>query len=290
MWRSYELKWCLILMGILSASTLLLRLDHLDEVSIGQVIRYPIAVSVYILACWLIHAYFRVHVFAGMNNKARSFISITAGIVAALSLGYLYAFLMPANKLINDIPLEYSFVNVARRLMAAFFLSMICFVVFNVIYTGNLLQTAKIENEQLKQADLRAQLTALQQQLSPHFLFNSLSTLKTIAQDAETKHFIVQLSHVYRYLLSFNKRQVAKLSEELAFVRSYLYILQQRFEDALSITIEVPARYDEYLIPPLSLQLLIENAVKHNAFSQESPLIIVISVTADHSLLVKNNK
>ncbi|WP_248282169.1 sensor histidine kinase [Mucilaginibacter robiniae] len=157
-----------------------------------------------------------------------------------------------------------------------------------MIFTNEILQKTKLENEQFKQAHLRAQLISLQQQISPHFLFNSLSTLKTITHESDTKNFVVQLSHVYRYLLNFNNHQVTKLSEELKFIRSYLYILHQRFEGSLDITIEVPDNYHNCLIPPLSIQLLVENAIKHNIVSPDMPLGILIHVNDKQELIIEN--
>ena len=141
----------------------------------------------------------------------------------------------------------------------------------------------------LKQAQLRAQLLSLQQQVSPHFLFNSLSTLKTIAKDQETKTYVLQLANVYRYLLNFNEHHLASVKDELAFMRSFLYILQERFEDALKISIHVPDEFLSYQIPTLSLQLLIENAVKHNIVSPEQPLYIRIYTDDSPSLTVENS-
>jgi LytS/YehU family sensor histidine kinase len=134
------------------------------------------------------------------------------------------------------------------------------------------LQKSRLENEYLKQDQLKAQLFSLQQQLSPHFLFNSLSTLKTIAPDAETKTYVMQLANVYRYLLSFHDSQLITVRDELAFTRSYLYILQERYEDALGVSIEISDEYLDYFLPPVTLQILIENALKHNVVSMEQPL------------------
>jgi LytS/YehU family sensor histidine kinase len=177
-----------------------------------------------------------------------------------------------------------------RRLVGSFFVAMITYVVYSNIDTNDKLQLTRLENEQFKQAHLRAQLLSLQQQISPHFLFNSLSTLKTITRESDTKNFIVQLSHVYRYLLNFNEHQVTRLADELAFIRSYLYILHQRFESALHVHIEVPEAYNNHLIPPLSIQLLIENAIKHNAFSEDKPLQVTIFTNQNQELVVANNR
>ncbi|MDF1675107.1 MAG: histidine kinase [Vicingaceae bacterium] len=166
-------------------------------------------------------------------------------------------------------------------------------VIYFIGYYLNILaekQKASIEIEQLKKEKLSAQLEELKQQMSPHFLFNSLNTLKTIVPDENSKTYIVKLANVYRYLLSFNSKHLTTLKDELDFVESYLYILKERFEDALEITIDIDESLMENYIPPLSLQLLIENAIKHNIVSMDDPL--KINVTNNNSkdmLIISNN-
>ncbi|UOE52540.1 histidine kinase [Mucilaginibacter sp. SMC90] len=152
------------------------------------------------------------------------------------------------------------------------------------------MQRSRLEIEQLKQVNLRAQVIGLQQQLSPHFLFNSLSTLKGLTPDETSKEFIMHLSTIYRYLLVSGERQIVTLSEELEFVKAYVFIQQKRFGKALEIQMEIPERYSCVKIPPLSVQLLIENAIKHNAFSHESPLQIVLHIDTNNYLAVINDR
>lgn len=214
---------------------------------------------------------------------------MATGTLVALTIIYYYDLYVPSRFLPpRDIQVDESFDYFLRRFVAGFFVNMICYIVFNIIYTNNILQKTQLEYEQLKQAHLRAQLISLQQQISPHFLFNSLSTLKNMAGEPDTKKFVVQLAHVYRYLLNYNEHHVTALSEELSFIHSYLYILHQRFETALNVRIDIPDRYLSRLIPPLSLQLLVENAIKHNVLSPEAPLNIYISVNSQNELEVAN--
>ncbi|WP_254060885.1 sensor histidine kinase [Mucilaginibacter sp. L196] len=179
--------------------------------------------------------------------------------------------------------------DVLFDLTAAAFISVFIYIIIHNIQINVTLQKSKLENELLKQAQLRAQLLSLQQQVSPHFLFNSLSTLRTIAPDNETKTYVIQLANVYRYLLNFNEHHLASVKDELAFMKSYLYILQERFEKALQVSINVPDNFLNYSIPPLSLQLLVENAVKHNILSPEQPLIINIYTDEMPSITVSNS-
>lgn len=158
-----------------------------------------------------------------------------------------------------------------------------------------LTQSRQKTNEELsllKQENLETRLELLKQQISPHFLFNALSTLRSITTDNNSKNYITQLSNVYRYLLSKkdNKvRNLVPLQEELNFIHSYLYILNERFEDALQVEISINPALLVKRLPPLSIQILIENAVKHNIVSIDEPLHIMIENNDRNEIIVKNN-
>lgn len=168
------------------------------------------------------------------------------------------------------------------------FSSLIYFIA-NTIKLVEERQKTQLELEQLKQENLEARLGLLKQQVSPHFLFNSLSTLKTMATDSKTKKFVLQLSNVYRYLLKDNNIQnLVSLKDELAFTESYLYIIKERFEDALIVSTTINEELLNKRLPPLVLQILIENAIKHNILTAEEPLKITIFTDKYQSLTVEN--
>ncbi|WP_442587699.1 sensor histidine kinase [Pedobacter sp. AW31-3R] len=287
MFQNYQLKWCFILIGILVATTTLMRKWDVEILSVQHAGRI-ISITLFVLISWLIMGYFKMNRIQGLSTDANTMASVFVASVAILGLNYFIIFYVPASMYINDAPYEPTFFDFLRRYVGSFLLTMISFIVFNTISTKDILQQTRIENEQFKQAHLRAQLLSLQQQISPHFLFNSLSTLKTITEEADTKHFVIQLSHVYRYLLNINEHQTTNLSEELKFIHAYLYILHVRFEGALHVSIEIPDDFHNYLIPPLSLQLLIENAIKHNVVSMENPLNISVFLNGNNELVVQN--
>jgi len=151
-------------------------------------------------------------------------------------------------------------------------------------------QSLSNENEHLKQEQLAARYEGLKQQLSPHFLFNSLSTLGNLIHEAPhaAEQFVEELAEVYRYSLQHGEKAAAPLSEEVAFLRSYFYLLRMRFGESLDLQIDLPAPVMSRLIPPLALQLLVENAVKHNVFTRRLPLRIGIEFQAPATLLVRN--
>lgn len=134
----------------------------------------------------------------------------------------------------------------------------------------------------------KAKHKALKDQLDPHFLFNSLSVLASLIEEDPKRatEFTTSLSKVYRYVLDQRKEDLVSISSELDFARVYLNLLSTRFEDSLEYSIDVPDESD--FIVPLSLQLLIENAVKHNKVTEKNPLKIKIIKTDVH-LVIQNN-
>lgn len=289
MFKSYQLKWFFILSGILVISTQLLRKENFRETAYWEYFNYAFQTYGMILVSWLPYGYFFNHKFSWLRSYTKNFLSIAVSIFLCFSISYVFFLLLPPNTL-NDKTVGFnSFSDFKIHFMGSFFISLICYVVFYSTYTNAALQQTKLENEILEQAHLRAQLISLQQQISPHFLFNSLSTLKTIAPDWATKNYIIQLASVYRYVLNFNEHHLTPLSDEINFIRSYLYIMNERFEDSLKIVINIKEEYLKLLIPSLSLQLLVENAIKHNTISAEKPLELTIMTDDTPALTLVNN-
>lgn len=157
----------------------------------------------------------------------------------------------------------------------------------------------EFNKEKLLKENIQGQLQSLKAQISPHFLFNSLNSLSTlIAEDsAKAEEFVDQMARVYRYLLQTNQSTInednvnhlTSLSNELNFIESYYHLLKTRYGEGMFMTISVDEKYLTYLIPPLTLQLLIENAVKHNVIRSSRPLLVEISTIENGLLQVKNN-
>lgn len=145
-----------------------------------------------------------------------------------------------------------------------------------------------LENEQLKQQNLQNELVALKNQINPHFLFNSLNTLTSLVrEDKEATTFINKLSYMYRYILQSGDRNLVALKEELKFLESYTYLITTRYRDRFTLEIAITENHMEEQIPPLALQLLVENAVKHNEISEENPLTVRI-YSKDGYIFVEN--
>jgi len=160
----------------------------------------------------------------------------------------------------------------------------------NVIRFINHKQTIELEVEKLKTESLNSQFEALKNQISPHFLFNSLTALNNLVEeDPKTANtYINRLSQVLRYSLQSNKKQTVSVAEELEFIESYLFLLKIRYGDNLSINTKINNDFLYFRIPPLTLQILIENAVKHNEISKNKPLLIEVLSNAGESIWVMN--
>jgi two-component system, LytTR family, sensor kinase len=139
-----------------------------------------------------------------------------------------------------------------------------------------------VRQEQLKAEMMSYKYEALHNQLNPHFLFNSFNVLSSLVQESPDLaiNFIDQLSDLYQRVLNNKDKGLIPLSDELDFIKSYIFLLKTRFDEKLDIQIDVEARQDEW-IAPMVLQLLIENAVKHNSVSKSEPLLIMIRKNGD---------
>lgn len=144
--------------------------------------------------------------------------------------------------------------------------------------------------DQLDKERSQAELQALTNEMDPHFIFNSLNTLNhlIVNQPREAHSFNNRLAQVYKYFLINKNKELIPLSEELDFIESYFYLLQIRHDDKLEMQTVLNDGSRQVLIPPCSLQILIENAVKHNEFTSENPLKIKVVVN-EHYLKVTNN-
>lgn len=138
-------------------------------------------------------------------------------------------------------------------------------------------QESRMENERLKQQSLQNELMALKNQIDPHFLFNSLNSLTSLIRDNEkATQFVKKLSHMYRYILQSGESDLVSVREELKFTESYTHLIRTRYRDRFSIDTQIEDRFLDREIPPLAIQLLVENAVKHNEISKSKPLTVRI--------------
>jgi len=155
----------------------------------------------------------------------------------------------------------------------------------------NRLTNAEIEKEKLEKESVLTQLASLKSQVNPHFLFNSLNTLSYLIPESpeRAENFVQQLSRVYRYILEIKDEKLISLKDELNFLNSYVFLLKERFGENLVVSIKIEEQYLKRYIIPLSLQLLFENAIKHNEISKLNPLTIEVFINKNGNLVVNNN-
>jgi hypothetical protein len=148
-----------------------------------------------------------------------------------------------------------------------------------------------VQAEALKKENLQTQFDSLKGQINPHFLFNSLGSLSSLIEEnaGQAQTFVNEMASVYRYLLQANEKGLVSLQEELDFIESYTGMLTTRFPEGLQVNIQVACEDRKKMLPPLTLQLLVENAVKHNAVLVSKPLVIEIVSANNNYLEVCNN-
>lgn len=174
--------------------------------------------------------------------------------------------------------------------IAAFLVSSIIMASYETISFYLKLEHTVAEKAELERQNVETQLEGLRNQVNPHFLFNSLNTLVYLIPEEPDKavRFVQQLSKVYRYVLESREARVIPLREELEFLDSYIFLLKERFGDNLQVELVDLNGNAENAIVPLSLQILFENAIKHNVVSVEKPLQIKVFIENGH-LVVRNN-
>ncbi|WP_235298697.1 sensor histidine kinase [Portibacter marinus] len=188
------------------------------------------------------------------------------------------------------------FANVApewSKIWLATAIILICVVfivhVYETVFLVKEAESEKLANARLEVARAEAELQGLKTQIDPHFIFNSLNTLSYFIDinSKKAKIFNQKLSDVYRYILQNRDRDLVLLVEELQFAQDYFAMLKVRYDDAMYLNHDL-LEIDQYLVLPNCLQLLIENAVKHNEFSDQKPLKVNINLEKGY-IIVKNN-
>lgn len=197
--------------------------------------------------------------------------------------------------IINIFLLRTSFINFYEELLTTIyyftFLAILPAILEFLAFLLNRWRTNLAELERYKKENAEFQFETLRTQVNPHFLFNSLNTLSSLVYEDREKAslFIRHLSDVYRYVLENRNRETITLEEELRFIRSFIYLYQLRFDKKLILSLNPDETMLNRLVAPMTLQMLIENAVKHNVISAKRPLHIDIFTSGDAYLNVRNN-
>jgi sensor histidine kinase YesM len=169
-----------------------------------------------------------------------------------------------------------------------YFLAIVVTLSSQLIYLANKHHQTTLENERLQAEYMKTRFLALRNQIDPHFLFNSLNTLHSLIKtDAgKAQEYVLQLSYVFRYTLQ--NKEIITLDEELKFTLAYCHLMQIRYGENLHFIQRIEEQYYRYSIVPLSLQTLVENAIKHNVASNRQPLTITLFTSEKGTITVSN--
>lgn len=189
----------------------------------------------------------------------------------------------------TDITFDYE--ELKNLLLTVIILTFLINTIYESFFLFHKLNETALETERYKKESIEAKYQNLTSRLNPHFLFNSLNTLTTVVEEDPKKavDYIRELSVVYRYVLNSQRATWSDLTAEIRFTQSYILLLKMRFEENLKISLDICENHLNYHILPMTIQLLIENAVKHNEISNNHPLDIKI-FCEDELLIVTNNK
>jgi LytS/YehU family sensor histidine kinase len=246
---------------------------------------------VFFIAVWAIMTFF-IFIFWQINIYLISKIDKN-NIPKRYAISYFIVFLFQSLNIfiltyLEFKPKEY---NIILPFLGAIALNTIIIIISNSIILQFQKESAEIEVEQLKVQNLEAQKQILLQQLQPHFLFNTLSTLKSLINEnpISAENYVIKLSDFLRYSVQAKNNEVVSLEEELKFSKDYFDLQKVRFGDALFSQVEISDEYRLCKVPVYAIQTLVENAIKHNSFTEKKPLIINISIV-DNKIKISNNK
>ena len=187
--------------------------------------------------------------------------------------------------------LEETFIPLKLNLIYAWLANLLFHLLNAIVFYFSEYKTKTLEAETFKRMSSQAELQVVKNQVNPHFLFNNLNVLSSLIlqNNAEANKFIEEFSKVYRYILNNHEKELVALETELHYIDPYIFLLQKRFTSGLQVALNIPVEYKKLLIVPAALQILVENAIKHNIVSRQRPLHIAIHINGDNTIVVSNN-
>lgn len=224
-------------------------------------------------------------VFSFVNNKfplyeqtRKRIIWLAIGFLSYTIVGYSVIKFILLTLVFN---IDFNWPQYFRGLRVSVIASALVTIIYETAHLFMLWKQSVMETESLKKAGIQAELEALKEQVNPHFMFNSLNTLAGLIPEDPVRAvtFVERLADTYRYVLNMQKKELVSLEDELKFLNAFTYVLKTRFGDKLQVNIDIEEELKKHYVPPVILQILLENAVKHNIVSKEKPLTVNISST-----------
>ena len=283
-----DLWFAVIGIVILSLSAAYIFYNPSDRLTTAEIIITLVA-SLFFSTCdWLINRFILIRLrkkYPNLKDSAQRitllFLGILATVVMVDFIGVSLISLLSEN-------VSYNFQERIRSLVVIILLTIMIMAIYEAVYFFIILKRSIREAEQAKQAIIHAQLDTLRNQAQPHFFFNTLNTLRDIIDQSpkeDAKQFVDKLSDIYRFLLESGNTNLISLKDELKFAKAYIHIQSERFGENLRLNWNTPQALLHTMIVPMSLQLLLENTIKHNIISRAKPLEININIKDDYIIV-----
>lgn len=288
--QPFKKFWQFVLANLVLGLIIALFMDGLDtpvKILIGSVWGALISITQ-----WLGHAYFQYKIgekISWLNQPLKRFIVTLFQIVVYSVIAFAVVQYAMYYFVVGSIPEYMKHLNSTFWLYPIVISSLIALVLSAISFLKSWRKEV-LEKERLKNEMLTYKYEALRNQINPHFMFNSLNVLTDLVYEDPKKavNFIHKFSDIYRYVLDSREKELIPLEEELNFIDKYIFLLKTRFENKLIINIDITPQPNEFIVP-LALQLLIENAVKHNEVSTKNNLTIKVTRNDDNYLVVSNS-
>ncbi|QNK61564.1 histidine kinase [Pedobacter sp. PAMC26386] len=270
-----------LFMGILASIPKILQLNiTFTELTVDALIAFLFSLFVWYVNLFTLPKFSIVSITKLTIIKKVAF-SLILGLIVMVILVFFHQLAFPKYSFFSML-MMYQF----RGILINLTISMMLLFLYQTFHA----QQVKLQMERLKSENIKAQYELLKQQIDPHFLFNSLNTLKSMIdiQDIGASDFVVELSNFYRFSLESRKEDLIAVYKEIEVLEAYLFLLNSRYEGSIVIDLLVDEQAKGSMIPPFTLQLLVENCIKHNSFTSKRPLFIAI-YTEEGYLIVRNN-
>ena len=247
----------------------------------------------YVLAYWLAYRtmyFYLVRKYPEVEQrKTRYTYLVIYVLVIYLIIKLILKFVLPHDNMHQFITSEFG--HNLTEVITSLLVTTAVLSIYEGSYAYKKIHDTKLKIQLLERNNIQSQLEGLKSQVNPHFLFNSLNTLCNIIPQSpdRAEEFVRKLSKVYRYILEIRDKELIRLEEELEYLNAYTHLCKERFGSNLNINIDIQDEHLNKQIVPLSLQILFENAIKHNIISKEKPLTISVKIDGNGRLVVSNN-
>lgn len=218
--------------------------------------------------------------------KVSKEISLTILTIGNLFLGSLfYSLFILGNRIIHSAPISND--ELFASSFGWFIILMLLLLTVEIIKLQQKSKRDDIDKEILKREKIQSELNEIKNQMNPHFLFNSLNSLNSLIRSNPDKAtlFVTNLSMLYRYVLQSKEKDLVSIAEELSFLKNYTDLIQIRYRDKFQINIDISKKDINLQIPVLSIQVLVENAIKHNEISEDHPLKVQVNIVDKHLIV-----